>query len=225
MVDFLASVESDRGPIEPIPVTIVSGGAEVSLSGGSDPAVAQRLGDTSNPANGTVNQRLAALNASIGLLPQAGGTQAISAASLPLPTGAATSAAQNTGNASLSSLDGRLGPTSGASGAITPISGLGVTSLVLKAAAGNFYSASITAGATAGFLIAYNASIAPAASASLSAALILNAVAVNANGLASLGGNPVPDRFSSGITLLFSTSLATYSVPTNAATFMRGSAL
>lgn len=188
MADFLVSVDSDGGPREPIPVTLVSGGVELSL-------------------------------------PQAGGTQAISAASLPLPNGAATSAAQSTGNASLASLDGKIGPTSGANGAIVPISGLGVTSLVLKPSAGNFYSASITAGATAGFLIAYNANAAPAASAALTPAMILNAVAVNANGLASLGGNPVPDRFSAGIVLLFSTSLATYAVPANPAAFMRGSAL
>lgn len=37
------------------------------------------------------------------------GTFAISAASLPLPTGAATSALQTTGNTSLSSIDGKLG--------------------------------------------------------------------------------------------------------------------
>lgn len=36
------------------------------------------------------------------------GTQAVSAVSLPLPTGASTSAAQTTGNASLTSIDGKL---------------------------------------------------------------------------------------------------------------------
>jgi hypothetical protein len=37
MVDFLQSVDSDRGKLEPTPVTIVSGGAEVSLAALSGP--------------------------------------------------------------------------------------------------------------------------------------------------------------------------------------------
>lgn len=47
-----------------------------------------------------------------------GGTQAISAASLPLPTGASTSANQTTGNASLSSIDTKLTTTNASLAAI-----------------------------------------------------------------------------------------------------------
>lgn len=255
MVDFLTSVDSDNGPREPIPVTIVSAGAEVSLGGGgsSDPAVATRLGDTSNPATGTVNQRLALINSTLGSPLQAGGnvvatitgtpsvtianaslpvtgtffqaTQPISATALPLPSGAATSALQTSMGTTLTSLDGKAGPSTATTAAITPTVGQGVTSLQLKSSAGNFYSASVTAGATAGFLIAYNSATVPASGAALTAALVLNAVAVGASGLAGLGGNPVPDRFSTGIVLLFSTSLATYTIPANPAAFMRGSAV
>lgn len=227
MVDFLQSVDSDNGPREPIPVTIVSAGAEVSLGGGgsADPAVATRLGDTSNPATGTVNQRLGLINTTLGTPYQAGGalplpngaatasgvaavvtalgsplqaggsvavsnfpssqavtgtffqaTQPISAAALPLPSGAATSALQTTGNTALTSLDGKAGPSTSTTAAIVPQVGQGITSLLLKASAGNFYSASITAGATAGFLIAYNAAAAPASGATLAATLVLNVV-------------------------------------------------
>jgi hypothetical protein len=282
MVDQLISVDSDKGPVEPIPVTIMQNGAMVDFSGigsgggggSADPAVATRLGDTSGPATGTVNQRLGLINTTLGAPYQAGGalplpngaatasgvaavvtalgtplqaggavsvsnfpssqavtgtffqaTQPVSAASLPLPSGAATSALQTSMGTTLSSIDGKSGPSSAAAAAIVPTVGQGITSLLLKASAGNFYSASITAGATAGFLIAYNATSAPASGATLTSALVLNQVAVNANGFASLGGNPVPDRFGTGIVLLFSTSLSTYTVPTNPAVFMRGSAL
>lgn len=257
MVDQLISVDSDRGVIEPTPVTIMQNGVMVDLSaiggGSSDPAVAARLGDVTTPATGTVNQRLALINSTLGSPLQAGGqvvatitgtpsvaisnaslpvtgaffqaTQPISAASLPLPSGAATSALQTTMGTTLTSLDGKAGPSAATTAAITPTVGQSVTSLQLKAASGNFYSASITAGATAGFLIAYNSATVPASGAALTAALVLNMVTVGANGLAGLGGNPVPDRFSAGIVLLFSTSLATYAVPANPAVFMRGNAV
>ncbi len=115
-------------------------------------------------------------------------------------------------------------PSTAAANSITPVVGSAVTSLVVKASPGNLYSASMVAGATAGFLIAYNAIAAPSGGAALTAALILGVAPVAANDFANLGGNPVPDRFSVGITLLFSTSTTTYTVPANAALFMRGAA-
>ncbi len=116
-------------------------------------------------------------------------------------------------------------PHTAAGGAIVPVVGAGVSSLVLKAAAGNFYSASMLAGATAGFLIAYNANAAPAGGAALTNALILYAAPVAANGSVSIGSNPIPDRFGTGIVLLFSTSTTTYTVPANLALHMRGAAV
>lgn len=116
-------------------------------------------------------------------------------------------------------------PSADAGNSITPVvAGAGGTSLVVKASAGNLYSASMTAGATAGFLIAYNAAAAPAPAAALTAGLVLNVAAVAANGSAQLGGGDVPDRFSAGIVLLFSTSTTTYTVPASAALHIRGAA-
>lgn len=115
-------------------------------------------------------------------------------------------------------------PATASANAITPVVASAASSLVVKASAGNLYGASMTAGATAGFLIAYNAAAAPAGGASLTAALILAAVPVAANGAASIGDFQIPDRFTTGIVLLFSTSTTTYTVPANVALHMRGKA-
>lgn len=108
---------------------------------------------------------------------------------------------------------------------IVPTVAANASSLVVKASAGNFYGGSIVAGATAGFLIAYNAATAPAAGATLTAAQILGVVQVSANGSAALGEYTVPDRFGTGIVLLFSTAVTTYTVPANNAQFLRGRAM
>lgn len=110
-----------------------------------------------------------------------------------------------------------------ASAALVPVVAQNVFSLVLKASAGNMHSAEMIAGATAGFLIAYNATTAPANLAALTAALVLGAVPVAANGQAKINQDDIlPDRFGTGCVLLFSTSLTTYTQPANAAVFMRG---
>lgn len=114
--------------------------------------------------------------------------------------------------------------SSAAAVGLTPITATNVSSLVVKASAGNFYGGTIVAGATAGFLIAYNAASAPASGAALTAAQILGVVQVAANGSAALGEYTVPDRFSTGVVLLFSTSTTTYTVPANNAAFLRGRA-
>lgn len=108
---------------------------------------------------------------------------------------------------------------------LTPVTAVNVSSLVVKATAGNFYGGAILAGATAGFLIAYNAASAPASGAALNAAQILGVVQVAANGSAALGEYTIPDRFGTGIVLLFSTSTTTYAVPANNALFLRGRAI
>lgn len=106
---------------------------------------------------------------------------------------------------------------------VAPIASAGVSASVLKASAGTFWSASMIAGATAGFFILYNAAAAPAGGAALTANLTLFCVPVAANGFASLGGNPKGARCSAGGVLLFSTSATTYTVPANVAVHMSGS--
>lgn len=117
-------------------------------------------------------------------------------------------------------------PTTDALSAVAPTVAQGVSSLVLKASAGNFYSASMVAGATAGFFILYNATAAPAAAAAITPAQVLAVVPVAANGLASIGGGGgIPDRCGTGAVLLFSTSVTTMTAPANLAAFMRGTAV
>lgn len=61
-------------------------------------------------------------------------TQPVSAASLPLPTGAATSALQTTGNTSLSNIDGKLPALSGGRvPVVLPAGGSGLTDAELRA--------------------------------------------------------------------------------------------
>lgn len=115
-------------------------------------------------------------------------------------------------------------PGTAAANALTPVVGAGVSSLVVKASAGNFYGGSCTAGATAGFFIAYNAAAAPSAGGALTAANVLGVVAVAANGTGFLGEYTVPDRFGSGVVLLFSTSTTTFTAAANLPLHIRGRA-
>lgn len=158
-----------------------------------------------NDASGGTKQTLAPLVATIAV--DATGT----------PTGTA-------GNPTPVASTSTQAPSSTAANSLVPVTNTGQFSLVVKASAGNFYGGSITAGATAGLLIAYNAVSAPASGAALTQNLILGAVAVAANGSAAIGDYFIPDRFSAGITLLFSTNLATFTQPANAAQFLRGRA-
>lgn len=116
-------------------------------------------------------------------------------------------------------------PASAGASALTPVTVTSATSLIVKGAPGNFYGASITAGATAGLLIAYNSATVPGAGANLTQTQILGVVAVAANGSAAIGDFSIPDRFSAGVTLLFSTTLATFTAPANPAQFLRGRAI
>lgn len=114
--------------------------------------------------------------------------------------------------------------SSTANAGMTPVTALNSFGIVVKASPGNFYGGSVIAGATAGFLIAYNATTVPAAGATLTAGLILGAVSVSANGSAAIGEYNIADRFSVGVVLLFSTTLATNTNPANASVFIRGRA-
>ena len=85
---------TDVSSAAPFPVTVISG----VTTGLTD----AQLRATAVPVSGTFWQT----------------TQPVSAASLPLPSGAATSAAQTTGNASLASIDGK---TPALSGGMVPV--------------------------------------------------------------------------------------------------------
>lgn len=96
-------IASDQSPI-PITGTVTASNPSVSTTGTAVPASATMVGGS----DGT-NLRAVKVSAT-GVLSVDGSavTQPVSAASLPLPTGAATSANQTTANASLSSIDSKL---------------------------------------------------------------------------------------------------------------------
>lgn len=95
-----------------------------------------------------------------------------------------------------------LTPTDLASAAVPNVATTVVaSSLVLKATAGNLYDFSVTAGASAGYLMIFNATTAPA-DGTVTPAVVL-AIAANA----SIGFTyPYPKRFTTGITMVFSTT-------------------
>jgi hypothetical protein len=99
-----------------------------------------------------------------------------------------------------------LVPHSAAAGAIIPVvSTAAEASHVLKASAGNFYSLAVTAGASAGYVLVFNAISAPADGAVTPVECI--AVAANATvTIPSSGAFDIPVRYSAGITAVFSTT-------------------
>lgn len=94
-------------------------------------------------------------------------------------------------------------PSSDSSAAITPVvSTAAESNHVLKAAAGNFYGATITNGAAAGYVMVFNATSAPADG----AVTPLYCWAMPAT-TSTLGvGFDYPARFSTGITIVYSTT-------------------
>lgn len=93
-------------------------------------------------------------------------------------------------------------PSDLASAAVTQIATAAVAgSLVVKSSAGNLYDFNVVAGASAGFIMIFNATSAPADGA-VTPALVIP-LAANAGLYMSL---PYPRRFSTGITIVFSTT-------------------
>jgi hypothetical protein len=97
-------------------------------------------------------------------------------------------------------------PTSAVANGIVPIVSAAVEAAhILKNSPGNFYSLSVTAGASAGFVLVFNAVSAPADG----AVTPIECVAVAANGTATIPSsgtfNP-PVRYTTGITAVFSTT-------------------
>lgn len=110
--------------------------------------------------------------------------------------------------------------SSAAGAGLVPAVAMNASALLAKSTAGNLYSANLTAGATAGFLILYNSATIPSAGATLTASQVLACIPVLAGGTASIDAD-IPDRFGSGIVALFSTSATVYTVPANLAVHMR----
>lgn len=94
------------------------------------------------------------------LVDGSGVTQPVSAASLPLPTGAATAANQSTGNNSLSSIDGKTPALTGGrvpvdgSGVTQPVSGTVATTVAVRTPT----TASVSSSASSVTILASNAS-------------------------------------------------------------------
>lgn len=142
--------------------------------------------------------------------------------------GDATAANQVTGNASLSVIDDWDDgadsatvvpkPTATAAYALTPVvSTLAEANHVLKAGAGNLYGISITTGATAGYVLVFNATSAPADG----AVTPLFCYVVPAS--SSLGvAFQTPAAFSTGITASFS-STGCFTKTASATAFIAGS--
>jgi hypothetical protein len=96
-----------------------------------------------------------------------------------------------------------IAPTATAGAAITPVvSSAAESSHVFKASAGNLYAWQVTTGASAGYVLIFNATSAPANG----AVTPIKCVQVSAN--STVGAGPVvpPEAFSTGITALFSTT-------------------
>jgi len=153
-----------------------------------------------------------------------GVTSPVSLASQPLPTNAAQETGGNLATlagavsaakvqitvatalpAGMNTIGGTYAvPTSSSSFAITPGSSAALeASHVLKASAGNLYSVYVVTGATAGFLMTFNATSAPADG----AVTPVECIPVPANSVVSISfsGAP-PDFYSTGIVAVFSTT-------------------
>jgi hypothetical protein len=120
------------------------------------------------------------------------------------------------------------GPSTASGAAIAPVTALNSAAISVKTSSGNFYGASVVnnaASSVAGYLIAYNAPGVPANTSALTAALILGVKAVAAGADGSIDPTNVPDRFSAGVVVLFSTSLATRTDPAVLPVFLKGRAV
>jgi hypothetical protein len=189
-------------------------GGKLATGGGFHPG--NMACDATDPRN------CAPVDATKGITVQgaAGGTAVpISAASLPLPSTAATSTKQSDGSQKTQIVDGSgnvIGSSSNnlnvncASGcsslaAVAPTTSNGGTSLVLKASAGTLYAFHAdNYSSTSGFIIAYNATAAPSPGA-LTAGAVLACLPLppNTSTTFSYGGGP-PGTFSTGIVILLS---------------------
>ena len=161
------------------------------------------------------------------------GTVAISAASLPLPTGAATAAG-------LATINTTLGTPLQAGGAVS-VSNLpavqsviianqstGITPVVsttaeafhvIKASAGSLYAWRVTTGASAGYVLILNATSDPGNG----AVTPLDCVQVAANATTGSSAAIVPEAFGTGIVIEFSTT-GCFTLTKSATAYIKGDA-
>lgn len=113
-----------------------------------------------------------------------------------------------------------IAPHTAASGAIVPTATSAVASvLVVKASAGNLYEWRVTSGASAGYVMLFNATAAPADG----AVTPVDCVVVAAN--ATVGsGTIIPERYSTGIVVVFSTT-GCFTKTASATAYIRARAL
>lgn len=110
-------------------------------------------------------------------------------------------------------------PSSVSTSGITPVVTAAVASnLVLKASAGNLYSVTITTGATAGLLMLFNATSAPADGAVTP--VLCNEIA--ANSTVTVPYNPIPMAFATGMTVVFSSGTNCFNKTASATAFISG---
>lgn len=113
-----------------------------------------------------------------------------------------------------------IAPTAGATAGITPVvSGAAEGTHVLKGGAGNLYSVYATAGATAGFLMVFNATAAPGDG----AVTPIQCIQVPANTTQGVSFNPgPPEVYATGISVAFSTT-GCFTKTVSATAFFHGS--
>ena len=113
-----------------------------------------------------------------------------------------------------------IAPTSSAAGAIKPVvTSAAASSLVLKASAGNLYSVTLTSGASAGLLMVFDATSAPADGA-VTPVECIN-VAANSTVVVNFSPGP-PSSYATGITAVFSTGTNCFNKAASATAFISG---
>lgn len=111
-------------------------------------------------------------------------------------------------------------PSALAANAVTPAATTAVASeLILKASAGNLYSVNVAAGATAGFLLIFNATSAPADG----AVTPVKCLPIAANAGVEMSVREMPEFFSTGIVAVFS-STGCFTKTASATAFISGDA-
>ena len=132
----------------------------------------------------------------------------------------------DTATAALSTLASGLGlntvpkPTSAAANAIAPVASTALEgSHVLKASAGNLYGFSITTGASAGFVIVLDSATVPADGTITG---VKKCYVIQANSTLSASFASMPDTFTNGIVVLFSTAANCFTKTASATAFISG---
>jgi len=121
---------------------------------------------------------------------------------------------------SIGSVSTSAAPSAASSNAVTPIgTSAAASALVIKASAGNLYSINIVTGATAGYLLVFNATTAPADG----AVVPVKCLPVAANVGLETNMRSMPEYFSTGIVAVFS-STGCFTKTASATAFMSGDA-